>query len=626
MAAIIIIAIIIIFIIIGKHKAEEERKQRRRAELCELRDKAHRLAYTYPSAFYDKFQKLHHSLTEDELDSLKYISEESLKTKERDINSKIDIRFYDEWHKEQEDFNSQCIATAKSTLTGWGRYYYDVGQTHKLPNGKEHDCEVDVWNMFSYSVCRDTRLDYSLGFSQLERVKAVESILSGRYALLESYWDPILDYLSKLHENYKDIIIVFATNGIDQSRSDINDDLYKYLKEQIEQLYPYVNIDDIDDCTEFHSSKQIIVIEFSSCNDRMIDNCKQIIKARRNPKCKSSSVASIIPSATDRASLTSGIGLNKYHYCSHPGYKERLCLVPVISYISIYKEHSTEEMKALIAKKRKEIEDEIKAAEEQRRKELEECRKAQEQLRKEQECIRKENEEKERKCTAPTRLQNAVSSWYIPSAANLRCYSMYYYYPTTCDFEASQYDWDIRNMIWDFKANPHKPMSIETIMRLHKDAVREIVDDMEKCLNHFFGEDTKYLTLVCVPSSQAVINQRRYEDFAQLMCSRTQMENGYSHIRLTTDGEAKHMGGTNVAKYEINAEFFKGKNIILFDDVITSGRSMEQLRIKLQNSGANVIGGLSIGRTKHDKQQSHPIDEIGKLLNTNIYDLNDLPF
>ena len=83
-----------------------------------------------------------------------------------------------------------------------------------------------------------------------------------------------------------------------------------------------------------------------------------------------------------------------------------------------------------------------------------------------------------------------------------------------CDFEASQYDWDIRNMIWDFKANPHKPMSIETIMRLHKDVISVIVDNMEKCLNHFFGEDTKYLTLVCVPSSQAVINQRRYEDFA----------------------------------------------------------------------------------------------------------------
>ena len=44
----------------------------------------------------------------------------------------------------------------------------------------------------------------------------------------------------------------------------------------------------------------------------------------------------------------------------------------------------------------------------------------------------------------------------------------------------------------------------------------------------------------------------------------------------------------------------KGKNIILFDDVITSGRSMEQLRARLQKAGANVIGGFSIGKTKHE--------------------------
>ena len=51
---------------------------------------------------------------------------------------------------------------------------------------------------------------------------------------------------------------------------------------------------------------------------------------------------------------------------------------------------------------------------------------------------------------------------------------------------------------------------------------------------------------------------------------------------------------------------------------------MEQLRAKLQNVGANVIGGFSIGKTKHEKQNGHPIKEIHRE-HTEDY-IDNLPF
>ena len=55
---------------------------------------------------------------------------------------------------------------------------------------------------------------------------------------------------------------------------------------------------------------------------------------------------------------------------------------------------------------------------------------------------------------------------------------------------------------------------------------------------------------------------------------------------------------------------FKDKYVILFDDVITSGRSMENFKRLLEGSGAKVIAGLSIGKTRHEREFSQPIDNI----------------
>ena len=88
------------------------------------------------------------------------------------------------------------------------------------------------------------------------------------------------------------------------------------------------------------------------------------------------------------------------------------------------------------------------------------------------------------------------------------------------------------------------------------------------------------------------------------------MRNGYNYVSVISDGEAKHMGGTSSAQYSIDTSYFKDKYIVLFDDVITSGRSMESFKRQLEIAGAIVICGISIGKTRHERQYSNPIDDI----------------
>ena len=88
------------------------------------------------------------------------------------------------------------------------------------------------------------------------------------------------------------------------------------------------------------------------------------------------------------------------------------------------------------------------------------------------------------------------------------------------------------------------------------------------------------------------------------------MDNAYSHVRVTKDGEAKHTGGSTPAEYSIDDYYFKGRYILLFDDVITSGQTLYRWTSILESAGAKVIGAVSIGKTRHERQDSNPIDNL----------------
>lgn len=66
------------------------------------------------------------------------------------------------------------------------------------------------------------------------------------------------------------------------------------------------------------------------------------------------------------------------------------------------------------------------------------------------------------------------------------------------------------------------------------------------------------------------------------------MINAFDYISVVADSEEKKKGGSGILmnNLSIDSEFFRGKYIVLFDDVITK----------------TVVGALFIGKTKHERE------------------------
>ena len=243
-----------------------------------------------------------------------------------------------------------------------------------------------------------------------------------------------------------------------------------------------------------------------------------------------------------------------------------------------------------------------RAAEYRRIKELEEARRKEaERKRIEEELARQREEEAKRQLESS--LRACVSSW-DDMLYGLKTSYLLYYYPTTCEFEATNEEWDNRWLVWNFKNTPGKTSTSD-----HKNALNKIIPMLKQKLMSTFGEDRlKHLTLVCIPASSQDKTQARYEEFSNRLCSELGMINAYPYIRVVSEKESKYAGGPtlDISKFSFDEGFFKDKYVLLFDDVITKGESMLKFNIKMKSLGAKVVGGMSLGKTKHERPLPPP--------------------
>lgn len=161
-------------------------------------------------------------------------------------------------------------------------------------------------------------------------------------------------------------------------------------------------------------------------------------------------------------------------------------------------------------------------------------------------------------------------------------YSFYTYKPIR--YKASHSENDIRNFIYKFK-----------------DGERDAIEAAARIISNKIG--SRYNSVfVCIPASSSVMNNKRYEYFSYLVCKSTGMINGFRHIKVNGTKKALHnttKGNVDRGDYSLNIDdkFFFGKNVIVFDDIITRGYSMMNFSKKLSDLGANVIGGLFLAHT-----------------------------
>lgn len=171
----------------------------------------------------------------------------------------------------------------------------------------------------------------------------------------------------------------------------------------------------------------------------------------------------------------------------------------------------------------------------------------------------------------------------------MKTFNFYNYLPQR--YAAIESDTEkVRNLVYNFKDG-------------QKSAAIFVASQVVSLLWKWYGCGCKDITIVCCPSSSASQYKKRFSYFSAVVANHCMAANAMKHVEIIGKREALHRTADHVvrdnANYRINldAEFFKGRNVIIFDDLITSGATSENFAAQLTAAGANVLGGLFLART-----------------------------
>lgn len=157
------------------------------------------------------------------------------------------------------------------------------------------------------------------------------------------------------------------------------------------------------------------------------------------------------------------------------------------------------------------------------------------------------------------------------------------YLPTR--YEANDSEWNNRHAVWNFKDGVCSP----SIMDFFVEAISQIAG----------GNKSDYV--ICfIPASTSAKTNIRFSSLASRLMERTGVNAAMSAITRSSDAEASHIAGKSInptSDFCFDRTCFKGKKVILIDDVITRGRTFVQTATKLMNMGASSVKGLFVAKT-----------------------------
>lgn len=191
------------------------------------------------------------------------------------------------------------------------------------------------------------------------------------------------------------------------------------------------------------------------------------------------------------------------------------------------------------------------------------------------------------------------SDRWFRTTGGLRYYALDNYIPEDCfqlrmSMERERF-WQAqqhRKFVWNFKYDTREPDPVA-----HAAAVQKAADRISYIVRESFGPYLRHLTFFCVPSSNTLVYTLRCREFSFLVCRATGMADAFDHFHILGSKQPRHLGGGGEIFMDGDLEWFHGRSVILFDDVITSGYSAEKYRDELAEMGARVIGGLFLART-----------------------------
>jgi len=195
--------------------------------------------------------------------------------------------------------------------------------------------------------------------------------------------------------------------------------------------------------------------------------------------------------------------------------------------------------------------------------------------------------------TAANRLAECVASWpQLQSGISYRALVDYHSYNAYGTYNLSNEEWDNREMIFNFKNNSELTDPIS-----HRNAMEKAITLLTALLHDTFGPMLPQLTLACIPASTAAKTAARFEEFAQLVTRQTGMDNGYGHISVVADQDPDHLGDSHLPQYAIDPDYFAGRHVLLFDDIMATGSSVSKFAAHMAEAGATVTAAVVLGKT-----------------------------
>ena len=429
-----------------------------------------------------------------------------------------DSVLFSDWEKEQEEYTDLCREKRDTLLEFFGCYPYYVKFNKVTKFGQKENGDYMIWQFFPRSYCLEDDLDYTY-YEYMQRNK--KFVENKDFVCDKDSVAQIISFIKFLNEENNDVSVYFR----DARNECVNEDIVSAyvpicssLSDIIanSRIYDYPINNAIDSSTTQETafdkwkksiSSKIVVIDYATQNEELIQFCENLITNAQSQK-------------------------------------------PLITYISLMKCFSREEMLSIIEEEKKKR--------------------------------KKSVEKKEALEAKKRRILSASNSWAV--VKGIHHYFFYYYYPISFT-DVTTADKIVRSMIYNFKDG-----------KQHKQVCNLLV----KKLKDTYGDGLDLMTFVCIPASTRSINKDRYEFFMKEVCSKTGMRNGYEHVTIIREKEPSHLGGESDAEFDYDEDFFKDSFVILFDDVVTRGHSLFRMKRELEDCGATIVGAISIGRTYSD--------------------------
>lgn len=116
--------------------------------------------------------------------------------------------------------------------------------------------------------------------------------------------------------------------------------------------------------------------------------------------------------------------------------------------------------------------------------------------------------------------------------------------------------------------------------------------------------DLSDVVIVCIPASTRCANVRRWKRFSDILCRLTGAIDGFDRVQVSGSRKRAHVTGehelaTNIKHYvHIDAEYFRGRKVLVIDDIYTTGQSSAAFIAAMQAAGATVTMAMFLAKTK----------------------------